>query len=51
MMLFFKSFTLRRSEINEYSMPKICFFKLEILNFSSTNKTRFDEFFFTRLLL
>ena len=30
---------------------EICFFKPLILNFSSTNKTRFDEIFFELLLL
>ena len=43
---FFEFFTLIKSDINEYSKLEIYFLNEEILNFSSTNRTRFDEFFF-----
>ena len=42
---FFKSLFFNRSEIYENSEFEIYFFNPLILNFSSTNKTRFDEIF------
>ena len=42
---FFKSLFFNKSEIYKNSEFEICFFNALILNFSSTNKTRFDEFF------
>ena len=42
---FFKSLFFNKSEIYENSEFEIYFFNPLILNFSSTNKTRFDEIF------
>ena len=42
---FFKSLVFNKSEMYKNSLFKICFFKPLILNFSSTNKTRFDDAF------
>ena len=43
--------TFIKSEINANSELEICFFKLEILNFSSTNKTTLDRLFLSLLFL
>ena len=43
---FFKSLDLNKSEIYKNSFDEICFFNPLILNFSSTNKIRFDIIFF-----
>ncbi len=48
---FFKSLVFNKSEIYKNSDFEIFFFKPAILNFSSTNKTRFDKSFFDLLLL
>ena len=42
---FLRSVVFNRSEINEYSELEICFFSLEILNFSSTKKTILELLF------
>ena len=49
--LFLRSFDLSKSDINENSVPETCFLKLEILNFSSTNKTRLEFFLLVNLFL
>ena len=46
---FFKSAFFNKSKIYENSEFERYFFNLLILNFSSTNKTRFDEIFFILL--
>ena len=46
---FFKSLVFNKSEMYKNSLFEICFFKPLILNFSSTNKTRFDDAFFEPL--
>ena len=43
---FFKSLVFNKSEIYENSEFEISFFNPLILNFSSTKRTRLDEFFF-----
>ena len=48
---FFKSTFFNKSEMYENSEFEISFFNPLILNFSSTNKTRFDEDFFGLLFL
>ena len=48
---FFKLLFFIKSEMYENSEFEICFFNPLILNFSSTNKTRFVKTFFKLLLL
>ena len=48
---FLRSFVFNKSEIKVNSEPKIYFLKLEILNFSSTNKTRLVAFFLLNVFL
>ena len=48
---FLRSLVFNKSEIYEYPEFEMCFFKLEILKFSPTNKTKLDMFFFDKLFL
>ena len=43
--------TITESDIYEYSLLEMYFFKPSILNFSSTNKIRFEKVFTDPLLL